>query len=127
MTGLSGKFRSNFRHMLALKARGREFVFARHAGSVAAGNGAGTVRGTTGNLINSHLTLERIGQSDYHKTLVQQRDMKAENRGFLPAMLGGGACKNAADFADQRTVGPELPCGARLMVQRSVFIQVNAF
>jgi hypothetical protein len=43
--------------------------------------------------------------------MVQQADMEAEDGGFLAAVLGGGADKNAADFAYQGTVGPQLSGG----------------
>src|SRR5210317_2043885 len=94
--------------MLPLKPRRLQLIFTRHARAVTAGDRGSTIGRTTGNLIDTHLSLERIGQADNHEPMMQQADMETENRGFLAAMLGCGACKDTANFAHQRTFGPEL-------------------
>ena len=91
-------------NMLSLEARGIQFVVAGLSLTGRAGYGGGSVRGTAGDFVIAHLSLERIGQAYDYETVVQQRDVKGKDGGFLPPVLGGSTREHAAHFAHQGTL-----------------------
>src|SRR5262245_37825515 len=86
---LAGQLARDLRDVLALEAGHGEFAFAWLAAAVAAGDRAGAVGRATGDLVQPHLGLARIGQADDHHALVQQSDVEGEDGAFLPAVLRG--------------------------------------
>ena len=95
--------------MLSLKPCGCKLVLCRYAFSSCACDRRCSIRGTAGNLIISHLALETVWQPHNDHSLMEERDMEAEDGGFLSAMLGGRTCKDTSYFAHQCSLSPELP------------------
>src|SRR3569832_2438830 len=102
------QLRRDAREVLPLEAREPELILARHARTVAAADGAGTVRAAARNLVEAHLLLRRIRQADDDHAEVQQGRVEGRDRGLLSAVLRGGAGEAAAGLADQRAGEPQL-------------------
>src|SRR5687768_15294037 len=94
--GVAAELGCDLRNVLALEARHGELAFARLAPAVAAGDGAGAIGRTAGDLVQPHLRLAGIGQADNHHALVQQGSVEGEDGALLAAMLGRGRGEHAA-------------------------------
>ena len=91
--------------MPPLKTRSSQFILTGHPFTRPTGDSRCAVRRSAADFIDPHLSLKCIGQTDDHEALMQQRDMKRQNRGFLSAMLGGAAGEHAANLSDQGASG----------------------
>src|SRR5215468_2028138 len=90
--------RSGLPDHASLIARAGEFVFARQAAAVAAGDGGGAIGRAAGHLIELHLAGKAVIEADHCHAEMQEVGDDREQRGLLAAMLGGGRSEGAADL-----------------------------
>src|SRR5258708_13992355 len=105
--GSAMQFFRGLRDHASLIARAGEFVFARLAAAVAAGDGGGARGRTAGHLVELHLAGEAIVKADDRHAKGQEIGDDREQRGLLAAVLGRGGGESAADLAVQGALGPE--------------------
>src|SRR5258708_5509682 len=75
--------------------------------ALAAGDRGGAVRAAADDLVERHLALMAVRQTDHgHAEMQQVRDDR-EQRRFLAAVLGRGRRERAADFAVQDAAHPQ--------------------
>ncbi len=107
---------------MSAKLTGEPGGNGRHVFSLAAGNGRGTIRRTTGNFVDPHLALESIRQPNDHHSMMEQGSMKTEYGRFLAAMLGRGAGEHTADFSHKLPFRPQLPGGVEELAHLTAHI-----
>ena len=93
------QFFRGLRDHASLIACAGEFVFARLAAAVTAGNRGGAIGRTAGDFVELHLAGKAVIEADDGHAEMQQVGDHGEQRGFLAAVLGRARCEGAADLA----------------------------
>ena len=73
--------------VLPLEPRAGQLVFRWHSASIGSGDSGSAIRRAACYLINDRLPLKRIGQAGHHHSMMQQRDMEAQDGRLLAAVL----------------------------------------
>src|SRR5882757_11574305 len=108
--GSAMQFVRGLRDHASLIARAGEFVLARLAAAVAAGDGGRAVGRAAGDFVELHLAGKAVVEADDRHAKMQQIGDNRKQRGLLAAMLGRARSEGAADLAVQRALGPQ-PAG----------------
>src|ERR1700687_5013619 len=101
------QFLCGLRDHVSLIARAREFVLARLAAAVAAGERGRAIGRAAGNLVELHLARKAVIQADDGHAEMQQVGDDRKQRGLLAAVLARGRGEGAAALAVPRAFHPE--------------------
>lgn len=102
----SEQFIRCFSDKLALEACTVQFVCAGLPLALATGDGGCAIGAAARNLVERHLALIAVRQSNDGQSQVHQIGDDRKQRDFLPAMLSGCGCEGTADLAVQSAASP---------------------